>query len=401
VLRPLQPTRTRIRLLSVMGRFAVMLAVAVAFGCNSGETVGVHQTVPGRGDEQGAGVAAGSDGAVAGPGDREAPRCGAALTYKANPPGHVPRFAAPVENPFGFSKVGPSGFGGALAMADLDADGDVDLVELSRPFRPENPRHTLVLKRNHGTQHDPRFSADAEPLRTESLQDSYGGFVLADLDGDCDLDVLFTGYDESSGFVLNAGSAIQADLAGERIEIDYSPLDSNGLHVFAGELADFDGDGDVDLLSIGTSRTASGWLYFENMPSGTSPPPAFSYALAEQCRADHSADNPACRPFELPYLEYFWDLEAADLDGDGDLDLLALQPEPGPGPPRGVTLYENVGSSRDALFAAGQELLALPEFSVAVSLADIDGDGDLDLFVLGWSSDGEGESIYFFEDIGR
>jgi hypothetical protein len=133
------------------------------------------------------------------------------------------------------------------------------------------------------------------------------------------------------------------------------------------------------------------------MPSGTSPPPAFSHALGERCRADHSADNPACLPFELPYLEDFWDLEAADLDGDGDLDLLGLGILRDP---RRVTLYENVGTSRSAQFAAGQELLALPVCG-RMFLADIDADGDLDLFVLCASRDGEGQSIYLYEDIGR
>jgi hypothetical protein len=370
----------RIRLASVLGRFAVMLAAAVAFGCSSEGTVGAHRTAAGGSGGQGAGAAAGGDGAAGGSDDMGRPRCGAALTHKANPPGHVPRFAEPVENPFGLSR-------GFLDFADMDGDGDLDLVEFERP------PHRLVLRRNHGTRREPAFDMDTELLRDPGP----GGAVrLADLDGDCDIDIYSADFYWSSLFILNAGDAENPVLSG-----DFEMVE-NSANTIPAELADFDGDGDVDLLSVKVMAFGSvtAFTYRENV--GSSPSPVFSYALEEQCQTNPSCSNPACRPFGLPCLDghgYPSDFQAADLDGDGDLDLL-VRPV-WSSPLLEFILYENVGNRLAPQFAPGRARpYDLDWTDGGLSLVDIDADGDLDFFISGPSSDGQGSSIYFYEDIG-
>ena len=84
--------------------------------------------------------------------------------------------------------------------------------------------------------------------------------------------------------------------------------------------------------------------------------------------------------------------ELADLDGDGDLDLFAITANDDDGSPNRVLFNDGTGTFSDS----GQELGN--DYSVDVALADIDGDGDKDAFVANdffdddqiWINDGTG-----------
>lgn len=97
-------------------------------------------------------------------------------------------------------------------------------------------------------------------------------------------------------------------------------------------------------------------------------------------------------PFNLTPAGGFAFPEFVDLDGDGDFDMLVGEYY------GAITYYENTGSADSANFAspstnpfgiAGGYYIALP------ALADIDGDGDLDLFTGSYGGD-----IYFQENTG-
>jgi len=132
------------------------------------------------------------------------------------------------------------------------------------------------------------------------------------------------------------------------------------------ELADLDGDGDEDLLTNALDGYSSGDLiYHQN--TGTATSPAFAAAVTN--------------PFGSTVSGYIAAPALADIDDDGDLDLFM-----GEASPYGlaITYQENTGTATAPAFGTpitnpfgitgvtGE--VVFPEF------ADIDDDGDLDLF---------------------
>jgi hypothetical protein len=126
------------------------------------------------------------------------------------------------------------------------------------------------------------------------------------------------------------------------------------------QLADTDGDGDADLFVL---EERGRILYYENVGEGGET--AFAW------RSDRYADLDAGSWFRF-----------GDLDGDGDLDLITQKAS------GRVKYYQNTGSATDPAFALRADPLVdtsgnpiNPEDPNVPALADIDGDGDLDLFL--------------------
>ena len=258
---------------------------------------------------------------------------------------------------------GPTRHGAnTMAITDVDGDGDPDIL-WGDFFEPG-----LLLIRNNGTCPAPQMRETpapfpiGAPLRTSG----YNAPTVGDLDGDGDLDllvgVLGGAYDPSLTSRDNLFKLEQT--APGRYAVRSSRF-LDGLDVgneSSPALADLDGDGDLDLLlgnKIDPGSSASGSLqHFENV--GTRSAPAF--------RA--RGRIPVAAAFHLaPAL--------GDLDGDGDPDLVL-------GTWRDALLYfRNEGTRVAPKFVlADSALLTLTRGShAAPSLADLDGDGDLDLLV--------------------
>ncbi len=177
----------------------------------------------------------------------------------------------------------------APAVADLDADGDLDMLVGTWN------RGSLYF-RNDGTPGVPDFVLDES--RTVTLtRGSNSTPVLVDIDADGDLD-LFIG--ESSGdlnFYRNTGSAgvPQFELVSDKFE----GIDVGRRSV--PRFADLDGDGDQDLI---LGREAGGVLLYLN--EGTPEVPVFV----------ESGMLPA--PFPILAVPAF-----TDIDLDGDLDIFS------------------------------------------------------------------------------
>ena len=125
------------------------------------------------------------------------------------------------------------------------------------------------------------------------------------------------------------------------------------------ELADIDGDGDLDLFA----GDVYGQSHFRRN-TGTATSPAFA--------------SPSTNPFGLTAAYGLAAPALTDLDRDGDLDLLVGESY------GNLQYYENTGSATSPAFTtprtnpfglAAVYDLAFPDFS------DIDDDGDMDLFV--------------------
>lgn len=256
----------------------------------------------------------------------------------------APAFAAPVTNPFGLANVGQSA---APALADFDADGDLDAVVGASSG-------SLFVFENVGTPIAPSFVGAENVLGLTALL-GFSAPALADVDGDGLVDLLVGSGDGKIRLFANVGTATDPSftLAGA----DAHGLADSGTFSSPG-VADLDADGDLDVL---VGNDDGNGFFYENV--GTATAPRF--------------DDEFAAPFGFVPVATFLRPAIGDLDGDGDLDLMiSADPEL----PR-LWFVENVGNAQEPVFATQADFpfgigftgLTNPE------LADIDGDGDLDL----------------------
>ncbi|MBB4601163.1 hypothetical protein HNQ93_001476 [Hymenobacter luteus] len=176
------------------------------------------------------------------------------------------------------------------------------------------------------------------------------GVALGDVDGDGDLDLLSAnGSSNTVSVLLNNGAGNFG--TGTTVAVGAAPI-----YV---ALADVDGDSDLDLLASNFSdNTVSIRL---NNGAGT------------------FGGGQSVAVISAPHQ-----LALGDVDGDGDLDLLA-----GGGVGNTVSLRLNGGDasgSNTGQFSAGQNISVSTE-SHGVGLADVDGDGDLDVLAASMAAD--------------
>lgn len=126
-------------------------------------------------------------------------------------------------------KLGPTN-ASAVALGDLDGDGDLDAFIANSSHRGANPADKVWFNDGQGTFTD----------SGQSLGKSYSLSVeLGDLDGDDDLDAFAGSWKETPHIWLNDGTGKFAD---SPLKL-YSP-NSDGIAI-----ADVDGDEDLDVLA--------------------------------------------------------------------------------------------------------------------------------------------------------
>jgi len=306
-------------------------------------------------------------------------------------------------------------------LADLDHDGDLDLVTWSYgdPVR---------IWKNDG--HGQFLPAATLPAPTPSLT---GQPVLGDFNGDGDLDVAVSTLFLNDGQLTFTGSASlgiprvafdvdgdgDLDLITSPTEQTWAVLKNDGKGHFTqtqmtqefltdAEVGDFDNDGDLDvvaLTSLGQQRAVillnDGTGTFEERDAGLLVNASRGLSVGD---VDDDGDldvfignwgqaggfNPNDQVWLNDGAAHFSAGDAplsgsvqivlADVDGDGDLDAVAGQHVPytsEKGQPSLVLLNDGTGHFSSSGQVGGSNFQN-------IALGDLDGDGDLDAVVAQW-----------------
>lgn len=225
--------------------------------------------------------------------------------------------------------MGPSYF---LASADLDNDGDMDLVV--------GNGGQLVVLRNNGSG---VFTA----LRSFRTGDDVRTIVPADMNGDGNLDVVVACASSGSVFVhLGQGDCTFSTSEGSFFNVS-APV---GVAV-----GDVDGDGDLDYVTASAQSDRA----FVRLNDGTG---AFPTGATLTVGAQPNS------------------VALGDLNGDGALDVVTANQNSS-----NVSVLLNTNAGTGAFQAA--TTLNAGSNPTDVKLGDVDGDGDLDLVVGGNTRD--------------
>ncbi len=239
------------------------------------------------------------------------------------------------------------------ALGDLDADGDLDLIA-------GTSAGSFDYFENTGTAASPAFALRVGAANPVTGQDvgSFAAAALGDLDGDGDLDLVAGELAGAFAWFENTGTRtapVFVRRTGAANPLDGQDVGSNATP----SVGDTDGDGDLD-LAVGSA--AGGFQSFEN--TGSAGSPRFESRIA------------AANPFGDLGGGSLTAPRLADLDRDGDLDLVS-------GGSDGLFGYaENLAGDLILRAGASSPLSGLVTGGDSTpAFGDLDGDGDLDLVV--------------------
>lgn len=200
-----------------------------------------------------------------------------------------------------------------------------------------------------------------------------GKVITADIDGDLDQDVLVTG---SSGHYVGSTLLYTNDGNGNFMEVEGTPF--TPIEKSSAAFGDIDGDLDQDLIILGLEKGIT----------------RITKLYVNDGNGNFTEDESA--PF---HQVRFGDVAIADFDGDKDLDVL-ISGESSNG--REVTLYRNDGSGN---FTEDTEQPFQGVYYAPIAFGDVDGDKDLDVFIIGYATINSNETyisrLYYNDGYGN
>ncbi len=224
----------------------------------------------------------------------------------------------------------------SLHIADLDADGDLDLLSAS-----QNDNKIAWYENTNG-------QAMMGPQRVITTKAAGGISVYAaDLDGDGDLDVL-------SASPRDDKVAWYENIDGNGEFGDQQVITTDAAGAASVKTGDLDGDGDLDVLSASFDDDTVAW--YENRDGGN-----FGRPRVITTHAGGVAD-----------------VFTVDMDGDGDLDVVSASYRDDE-----IAWHENVDGSGE--FAERQIISAQADGARSVHAIDLDTDGDIDVLWAAFS----------------
>jgi large repetitive protein len=210
-----------------------------------------------------------------------------------------------------------------VAFGDIDRDGDVDVVVAN----DRGDAAKVHLNDGKGVFRVAHWLGNG--------RDSRRAIALGDLDGDKDLDIVLVGPGQDH-FYLNNGTAGWTE----------KPLAARQDYSLSVVVADMDGDGDLDIV-VGNRNKQQNVIYLN----------------------DGAANFPETRNFGTGKDESV-SVAVADIDHDNDPDIVVGNWE------EVNAVYLNDGKAN---FAAGANFGTGKEQTWSVALGDVDLDGDLDI----------------------
>lgn len=240
-------------------------------------------------------------------------------------------------------------FPGAIRLADMDGDSDLDLLWFDEDF---NGRFRLRMNDGSGN-YGPILSRHALACEIKTIE-------ARDVDNDGDLDVILGGCYAEVAISKNLGNTNFGALTFVEVE------DGGGTHGLG--FGDFNDDGNLDLLT----------------PSGVQGYAAINFG---------NGDGTFGQAFTVPTGRDVKAFDVGDLDHDGDLDFVAVYNLDG----NGIT--SRIGRG-DGNFFAPQSYHGSNSDTwdnvFNIKLGDADGDGELDAMVANFGS----QDISFWKGVG-
>ena len=329
---------------------------------------------------------------------------GKTLFYRNTGTAGSAAFAAPATNPFGLTDVG---LNASPTFADIDGDGDLDLFV-------GNKNGDTLFYRNTGTVDKPIFAAPVTNSFGLTDVGAYATPTFADLDGDGDLDASVANNAGNTLFFRNTGDAKNPIFAAH----ETNPFGLTDVGFGANPtFADLDGDGDLDAF-VGASDGNT--LFYRN--SSISPIKIVQTGGSTAVNENGATDTYTVVLKNQPTANVTINLDTTNQQVTSSVNSLTFTPTNwnvaqtvtvtavndtvGEGKHTGVikhtitstdphfndiaienitvTITDNDLPSRDPVFVhLSANPFGLIDIGVndSPSLADIDGDGDLDVFV--------------------
>ncbi len=250
----------------------------------------------------------------------------------------------------------------ALAVGDVDGDGLPDIVVGNTTEGKTGTAQTFLWL------NDPRrpghfIDASATHMPTVDVQAQ--GIVLADLDGDGDLDMVVATQDATNRLFLNTGGGHFTD-ASDRLG-EQVPTESREVHVL-----DANSDGHPDLVFFN--------LTSNNQQLDKDPR---TRLFINDGTARFKDETAARLP---PHRFSSWGGMVIDFNEDGFADLVVSAIDVPGFVPLQVRAWQNDGTGTFTDVTAA----VIPETTVgrswSMARGDVDGDGRPDLFIGGWQS---------------
>ena len=260
----------------------------------------------------------------------------------------------------------PKNFAGGAAAGDIDGDDDIDLFIVRG-----NVEKNLLLVNEGGIFVDRSDGSGLALPDNGTANVKLSGPVLADMDGDGDLDIFVGGLQADPSFIFrNNGDLTFTDVTnGSGIDLMTSK------NTISAAFGDYDGDGDLDLAMAhwGTPRQSAMPGETETLWRNDSDSTRIQFTPVSAAAGISEALALDLRGVLGPDHDYTFAPNFADINKDGHLDLLSVSDF------RGSQVFINKG---DGTFDDATDRTQITDTNgMGAAVGDFNNDQDLDWFV--------------------